>query len=72
MASDHMIDVSDWCCRKKHLEVPDTDPSSSNKEKISSDIRPGEAAAAVSNTVHFPGSRRMLLCYHHGYMDFVW
>lgn len=38
------MNVSDWYCRKKHLEVPDSDQTSSNKDN--SDILPGMAPAS--------------------------
>ncbi|KAF0033509.1 hypothetical protein F2P81_013575 [Scophthalmus maximus] len=39
--------------RKKYVEMPDADQTLSNKEKICSDIRPGEAAAAISKMYIF-------------------
>lgn len=38
------MNVSDWHCRKKHLEVPDGDQTSSNKDN--SDILPGMASVS--------------------------
>lgn len=41
---DYVTNMCDWYCRKKYLELPDAEQTSSNKEKINSDIRPGETA----------------------------
>lgn len=46
IVSDCKINVTGSYCRKKYLEMPEADQTSSNKEKnINSDIHPGENPA---------------------------
>lgn len=60
------MNVSEFNCRKKYVEMPDADQTLSNKEKICSDIRPGEAAAAISKMyIFYQGTRMPLRHQYH-------